>query len=494
MRKIDFLQSMKKGYYINGIYHPPKKSKFFKFSIYFLAILLFSSSVFAWQIFSSYKDSKSKLPNQNNSIVRNIGQGIKNLISFKNISNNDKKLIGEKDDRINILLLGMGGKGHNGPYLTDTIIIASIQPSTNKAAFLSVPRDLYVPIEGSGWHKINHANAFGESQKTGYGSVLAVETVEKIFNLPIHYYIRADFAGFKNIVDDLGGLKIYIEKSFVDRQYPDNNFGYEPVSFIKGWEIMNGDRALKYARSRHGSNGENSDFARSQRQQKTLLAAKEKALNYRFWMNPKKIGAVLADLDAHISTNLKTWEIINLSKIAKKTDSGKISNIILNNEDSGLLYASNINGSYALLPKNNDFTSLKILAKNMFNEKNKGSVAGASTNNADRKTAIEVQNGTKIAGMASRIARTLKQDNFIIDKIGNSHRQNYKKTVIYDLSRGQKRQELKFLKDKFNAEVNFNIPNWLVSQPIGNSKINLTNPINSSADFLIILGKDAANL
>ena len=492
MRKIDFLQSMKKGYYINGIYYPPKKSKLLKFSIYFCAILLFSSSIFAWQIFSSYKNSRSELPDQSCGIVSNIGQGIKNLITFKNITGGkNKKLSGEAEDRVNILLLGMGGEGHSGPYLTDTLIIASIQPSTDKVALLSVPRDLYAPIEGSGWHKINHANAFGESQKTGYGSVAAVKTIEKVFDLPIHYYVRADFAGFKNIIDDLGGLKIYIEKSFVDRQYPDNNFGYEPVSFIKGWEIMNGDRALKYARSRHGSNGENSDFARSERQQKVLLAAKEKILSYSFWLNPKKIGAVLSDLDAHISTNLKSWEIINLSKIAKKIKPEKISNVILNNGNSGILYATNINGSYALLPKNNDFTSLKILAKNMLN---KGAVAGETANSIARQATIEVQNGTKIAGMASRVARTLKQDNFVIDKIGNSRQQNYEKTIIYDLSRGQKQQELKFLKNKFNAEVNFNIPNWLTSQPIGNSKINLKNPIESSADFLIILGKDAANL
>ncbi|MCK5459573.1 LCP family protein, partial [Candidatus Parcubacteria bacterium] len=279
--------------------------------------------------------------------------------------------------------------------------------------------------------------------------------------------------------------------SFVDRQYPDNNFGYEPVSFIKGWEIMSGDRALKYARSRHGSNGENSDFARSERQQNVLLAAKEKILSYSFWLNPKKIGAVLSDLDAHISASLKTWEIINLSKIAKKIDPKKISNAVLSNGNSGILYATNINGSYALLPKNNDFTSLKILAKNMLNN---GAVAGKTANSIVRPTTIEVQNGTKIAGMASRIARTLKQDNFVIDKIGNSRQQNYEKTIIYDLSRGQKQQELKFLKNKFDAEINFNIPNWLTSQPIGNSKINLKNPIESSSDFLIILGKDAASL
>ncbi|MEA2065459.1 MAG: LCP family protein, partial [Patescibacteria group bacterium] len=480
---------MKNGYYINGIYYPAKKSKFLKFSIYFFIILLFSFSTFSWRIFSSYKNNKSGLPDQNGGIVNNIGQGIKNLITFKNITGGEnKKLSGESEDRINILLLGMGGKGHSGPYLTDTLIIASIQPSTEKVALMSVPRDLYVPIEGSGWHKINHANAFGESKKTGYGTALAVETVEKIFDLPIHYYMRVDFDGFKNIVDDLGGLKIYIEKSFVDRQYPDNNFGYEPVSFIKGWEVMNGNRALKYARSRHGSNGENSDFARSERQQKVLLAAKEKILSYRFWLNPKKIGAVLSDLDTHIITDLKAWEIISLSNIAKKIKTEKIRNVILSNGNNGILYSTNINGSYALLPKNNDFTSLKILAKNMFNE---GAVAGMSANDNITKATIEVQNGTKITGMASRVAKMLKQDNFIIDKIANSQNQNYKKTIIYDLSRGRRQKELKFLKNKLNAEVNFNIPNWLLSQPIANSKINLTNPIKSSADFLIILGKDA---
>ena len=70
------------------------------------------------------------------------------------VESSDKKIKGESQDRINILLLGMGGKKHDGGYLTDTIILASLQPSTGKVAMLSVPRDLMISVEGMGWQKL----------------------------------------------------------------------------------------------------------------------------------------------------------------------------------------------------------------------------------------------------------------------------------------------------------------------------------------------------
>lgn len=137
----------------------------------------------------------------------------------------DLLLKGENEGRINFLILGQGGVVHDGPYLTDTIILASIKPDTKQVALLSLPRDLVVNIPSWGFKKINSANAYGEEKGTGQGAVLATEVVNKLVNLPIHYYIRLDFDGFKKIIDQIGGVSINIERSFTDNQFPTEKNG-----------------------------------------------------------------------------------------------------------------------------------------------------------------------------------------------------------------------------------------------------------------------------
>ncbi|MCD4705632.1 LCP family protein [bacterium] len=486
MNKINFLE---KNHTKDGdVYYPRKKSKIAKFSIYISIILLISLSSFSWQIFSSYEENKDT-NEANSGIISNIGSEIKNFVTLGHLrKNSDRKLKGEEDGRINVLLLGIGGEGHQGTYLSDTMIVASVDTDQQKVSLISIPRDLYVPIEEYGWHKINHANAYGENEKQGYGGILASKTVGKIFNIPIHYYVRADFDGFKKVINDVGKIDIYVDNSFIDEKYPDNNFGYEPINFQQGWQNMDGDRALKYVRSRHGNNNEGSDFARSARQQKVLLSIKEKVSNFSFWINPKKIGTILADLENHINTNMEIREIISLANIAKKCDLNNINHIVLSNGKNGQLYETNFNGAYVLLPKNNDFTVLKILAKNIFNP---GVVAGANSQQ-NSYASIEVQNGTKIAGLAGKIAQNFKQKQFKITKIGNAKKRDYQRTIIYDLTRNSRPDELNFLKNRLNATVSLTVPDWLTSQTLTDAKINLTNPeFNSLADFIIILGEDA---
>src|SRR3989338_5152255 len=114
-------------------------------------------------------------------------------------------LEGQRSDRINMLLTGMGGPGHDGPFLTDTIMVVSIKPSTKQIAMISIPRDLGVNIPGHGWYKINHANAFGEAKTQHVGAAFATRVIEDSFGIDIHYYTRVDFAGFEKMIDDIGG-------------------------------------------------------------------------------------------------------------------------------------------------------------------------------------------------------------------------------------------------------------------------------------------------
>ena len=490
MHKINFLEEMKKGHYLGGVYHSPKKPRFLKYLMIFMVILSVTLFSFSWQVFSSYQDNRDPKNQEGGvGIIENIGRSIKNLVTFGSFKiGNKNKLQGEPEDKINILLLGVGGKGHDGAYLSDTIILASVEPSTNKIALLSIPRDLYVPIGDRGWHKINHASAYGEAEKTGHGAELAQETVSKIFGVPVHYYVRVDFDGFKQIIDDVGKVKIYIENSFTDKEYPDNNYGYDPVSFSEGWEIMDGDRALKYARSRHGDNGEGSDFSRSRRQQKVLAAVKEKINSLSFWLNPKKVGQVLADLDNHITTNMESWEIISLAKIVKNSNLDNINHTVLTEGPDDELYASIVNGEYVLLPKGNDFTPLKILAKNIFSDENDKNINQDSLNEKKEIISIEIQNGTTITGLASKISKDLKQEGFLITKIGNASVQDYEQTIIYNLTQASDPEKIKFLENEFNATATNDIPSNLINKNI--TGLNINGSTNNLTDVIIILGEN----
>ncbi|MBD3359106.1 MAG: hypothetical protein GF365_00135 [Candidatus Buchananbacteria bacterium] len=380
----------------------------------------------------------------------------------------DKPLEGENEDRINILLLGMGGEGHPGPYLTDTIIVASVKPSTHKVVLISIPRDLSVPIPGYGWRKINNANHFGEMKNKKQGPEFAAETISQIFKIPIHYYVRVDFSGFEQLIDELGGIKIYVDNSFADNQFPTDNYGYQTVSFSEGWQKMNGQEALNFARSRHGTNGENSDFARSKRQQKVLQAVKDKALSFTTFLSYNKISALFDLYHDNIATNLKTWEIFKFAKMAKQFNEENIANIVLDNGPTGPLYSTNINGAYLLLPKDISFFQLQQIFKYAFEpEKQK---------QAREFTKVEIQNGTKIEGLAYRTSLDLKKNGYKILKIGNAQNQNYEKTVIYDLTDGQKNDALEDLKKQLKANVD----------PKNNTDLNTS----SDVDFLIILGQD----
>src|SRR3989344_5610691 len=115
--------------------------------------------------------------------------------------------------RTNVLLLGIGGMGHEGPDLTDTIILASVDKDAKDVVLISIPRDLWVPNLAA---KINSAYAYGQEKQNGQGLDLAKKTVSTLLGLPVHYAFRIDFDGFIRGVDLVGGLDIDVENSFAD--------------------------------------------------------------------------------------------------------------------------------------------------------------------------------------------------------------------------------------------------------------------------------------
>jgi len=301
-----------------------------------------------------------------NSFLGNLGK-----LSFwegvvKMAIGQDKPLKGELSDRINVLILGMGGAQHEGPYLTDSIILASMKPSSHQIALLSIPRDLYVPIPKYGWQKINFANALGVARSKD-GGELSSEVVSNILDVPVHYWVRADFKIFKELVDELGGIAIEVDNSFVDYQFPDINYQSRIVSFEAGEQIMDGDRALQFVRSRHGGNGENSDFARSKRQQKVLISIANKVLDQDILIHPQKILSFYNILQDNISSNLDISQIIKMARLASYAPLENIITQIIETGPEGLLEQTIMdNGAYVLKTKTGDFKELSKLAKNIF--------------------------------------------------------------------------------------------------------------------------------
>ena len=413
---------------------------------------------------------------------------VKNIISKP-----EDKIKGEDADRINILLLGVGGAGHEGPYLTDTIIFASLKPSTGEVAMMSIPRDLLVNFPEYGWRKINNGLSFGnESNYPGGGEALMVKMVSEVTGLPIHYYARIDFEGFRKIINDLGGLDIYVDNSFSDYQYPDYNYGYQTITFKKGWQHMDGERALQFVRSRHGNNGEGSDFARSKRQQKVLLALKQKLLSFGTILNPNSIVKVLNDLGDHNRTNMQLWEMLRLASLGKDINQNQIITQVLDSGPNSPLYASTgTDGAYILQPKAGDFSEVQFISKNIF----------TTSYIARENASIEVRNGTSYSGLAKKIADELTALNFNVTQVSNAKDGNYEKTVIYDLTNGQKPYTLISLQNKLDANIAAGLPPFLTRSTMPINYDNLIPSVNSSdlsnshvkaenVDLVIIVGKD----
>lgn len=414
------------------------------------------------------------------------------------VESSDKKVRGEDQDRINILLLGMGGKKHEGGYLTDTIILASLKPSTKKVAMMSIPRDMVIPLENLGWRKINAVNAFAENKKRASGGEAISQAISDILEIPIHYYFRIDFEGFVNIIDHLGGVEVMVENDLNDYRYPilgneDNEDYYsrfEHLSIKKGWQKMDGELALKYARSRHGLGVEGSDFARSRRQQKIIQAVKDKALATENLFKPAMISSIISELNEHLLHNMKVWEGLKMWQTFKDIDSDDISNYVLDDSPNGLLVAGRSeSGAYILSPRGGDFSDIRYLVNNFFPEEIKSQSDSIIKENK-QNAKVEIKNGTWINGLANQVSIDLEKNNFEVLRISNSSLRDFKQSVIYDLSFGAKDEALLYLKNVLGAQVSYELPRWL-SEEI---KTQSSSSGQEVPDFLVILGESASKI
>ena len=305
-------------------------------------------------------------------------------------------LRGENKDRVNVLLLGIGGAGHDGGTLTDSIMVASLKPSTRQVALLSLPRDLVVKIydevDPTYWEgrKINYAYALG-------GMDLAMEKVSQVTGLTLHYYVLLDFSGFRQLVDDVNGIDVTVEKNFVglygakelSTPCPKRNIYYLDdgpycaVTFTEGNEHMAGERALIYARIRKLAPGspnsdEGSDFARARRQQAVLQGFKDKLLSAGTVLNPAKISSLTADVEEHLITNIELWEASRMLQLVGLLPPDSIINQTVDDTVDGLVHTtiSTETGASVVVPNAGDYnySDIRKLARTIFTLPSTGSL------------------------------------------------------------------------------------------------------------------------
>lgn len=431
-----------------GSLKPRGRRKIWKYVI--LAVFVIIVSTASWVGYSGWNAIKNVTADSNGSH------------SFWNFLRNwgAKKLSGENEDRINVLIIGIGGKNHPGGELADTVMVASIKPGEKKAAFLSIPRDLYVPISGDSYGKINSAHSYGETNKatTGGGPAVMKKTVSDILDIPIHYYIKGDFEGFKDFVDKVGGIDVYVNNAIYDTAYPNDTMtGYSTFYISKGQHHLDGATALKYARSRHTS----SDFDRARRQQQILVALKKKAFGLGILANPKKVVDIFNVVGDHIRTDMSIQEIERMVQLCRDIEEKNIRQVVLDSGKNGVLVSSSGRDGYYLRPRTGDFKEIQAIAKNIFSQ-GTGSMEGAS---------IQIKNGSGSAGQALQVTLQLKsfgyQAEAYMQKITP-----VAETVIYDYTGGKKQFTAEFLKNYFNARQE------TVEQ------------VNPEKDFVVILGSD----
>lgn len=261
-------------------------------------------------------------------------------------------------DPINVLFLGVAGEGSRGALLTDAIFIANIIPDRQQITMVSIPRDLWIEIPHSSavlkinvlykWE--NKGKSF--SQSTSYS--LIKEKVEEITGLPMDYVVVLDLEGLEKVVDDLGGIDIWLEEDIQDPNLVNPHDPSEIFHLSSGWRHLDGALVVKFIRTRYAPEG---DFSRIEHQQQIISALKDKLAQLSNIWNLSSWLKIWQSLNENIITDLDfntAWQVL---PIVKNISAGQIQYLrITNREPDQLLITSSIYDEssdidiYALIP------------------------------------------------------------------------------------------------------------------------------------------------
>lgn len=333
----------------------------------------------------------------------------------------------------NILLIGVDLReaSNEDGARSDTLIVVRIDPIAKKAAMLSIPRDTYVELAmPAGWEpesgKINRAYSFGYSNPEMYagntdrklaGATLAQQTVANFLGIEIPYHATVDFKGFKTLIDGLDGITIDVDRAILDAEYPTDDYGYMRLYIPPGLQRMDGETALRYARTRHVDN----DFGRGKRQQQVLQAVLQELKGRDILGQIEAAPALLKTLNASVRTTVPIKDIGNLkglAALAQELSPDSISRYVL---EPGAVEGD------CFTVAGSDIVWESECVNRVVTEFENGPEVVAS----EPETAvIQVQNGTNINGLARRATFELTFAKF--DTVEPSDAPDSEQTLILD--------------------------------------------------------------
>ncbi len=392
---------------------------------------------------------------------------------------NPDLLKGEGSGRVNVLLLGRGGGNHSAPDLTDTLMVASIDPVNHTSTLLSLPRDLWVTVPNHGVMKLNAAwqtgvfkylgkniNGSTDPKAIAAGFDLVDQTVQDVLGLEINYNVIVNFQAFQQAVDTVGGVNISVPSDLVDPTMAWEN-GNDPILAHAGPQTFDGKHALIYVRSRETS----SDFARAERQRAMLVALKSRVVSLGTLSNPVKISGLLNAFGDNVQTDLSLKNAQRLYALTKDISDTHTTSLSLADPAKPLVTTGNINGQSIVLPKTGLFNYNDI--------RNYVRAQLVDPYLVREHAKVLVLNGTTTSGLATTKGDELKSYGYNISGMGNTPNSGWTQTALVDLGHGKSKYTKHYLEQRFGLSAADKMPDDLI-------------PTNG-AEFVIILGSDQIN-
>ncbi len=463
------------------------KKQTYVIAIAFMALVACLSAFGArWSYLSNQRLAAASAPTQHIPIISDVRR-----LLFGAQANGVAPALPSEKGRLNVLILGIGGAGHEGSNLTDSILVASVDLENKRVGLVSIPRDLAYPLGSGRFEKINAVHAYAEQEAPGEGAVRTAQAFSQLLEIPIDHVVRIDFQGFTKFIDAIGGVTVNVETAFTDPTYPvGESGGVKTVSFKKGPQAMTGEQALTFARSRHGNNGEGSDFARSRRQQLVMLAVREKLLSLGTLADPGKLADMYRVVSEHIQTDLSVWDLLKFAPLANEFSPDRVTMTTLTDAPDGVLASANVGGAYMLFPKQPDWSEIRAIVRNPFET----TTARKQQERPKETVRLEVKNGTFRTNFAAQAAAKLERNGYEIGALGNAARRGFERSAIYDLTGGKKPAELARLQRLLGADVVSVSPDQLVTTNGGSYRTfpldtdTLERVYSQTTDFLLILG------
>jgi len=319
--------------------------------------------------------------------------------------------------RVTILILGLDysdWRGGDTPH-SDTMILLSVDPISNTASILSIPRDLWVNIPGFDFGRINEAYFNGEAYNLpGGGAELARQTVEQFIGVPVHYHAVIGFDAFIDFIDEIGGVIVT-----PDQYVKIEKFGGGQEEILEPGKMysLDGGLALAYARERHTEGG---DVDRASRQQEVILAIKHRILKYENLPNLiAKAPALYRDISSGISTNLNLQEAIQLGLLGLQLDISNIKQGIINYDM--VIPTSSPDGEKILKPIPD---KIRILRDELFANSGSGAPLAVPSENStlvkDEAATVVIWDGSSQGGLGDRTSAFLQSQGINVIQVADA--------------------------------------------------------------------------